>query len=287
MPKKKSIKPGVYTLEKSNDIHLAPLVKWPGGKDREIDNILKLMPQNYKTYIEPFAGGAALFFFLNHTLDSGKKNVISDIHKELTTFYKEIKKGNGQSIHEFISTQENSKEGYTNLRDNYDPKTDLEVASKFYFLRKTCFRGSLRYNKKGKFNAAFGNYKSINCQSILSEEYKTLFENTEIHNSGFEEIFEKYDDPNNFIFLDPPYDSPFSNYGYSEFSRDDHIKLAEKFKTTKSKCLMIIGKTDFIEELYKEYIDYDSCYEKKYSFKFYAKRVGDEINTRHLVIKNY
>jgi DNA adenine methylase len=48
---------------------------------------------------------------------------------------------------------------------------------------------------------------------------------------------------------------------------------------------MVIGKTKFIEELYKDYITYE--YDKKYKFKLYAGRVGDEINTKHLVIRNY
>lgn len=39
-----------------------PFVKWAGGK-RQIVKILTLhMPKNYKTYIEPFLGGGALFF---------------------------------------------------------------------------------------------------------------------------------------------------------------------------------------------------------------------------------
>ena len=48
---------------------------------------------------------------------------------------------------------------------------------------------------------------------------------------------------------------------------------------------MIIGKTEFITKLYKGYIVEE--YEKKYRFKLYAGRIGDEINTKHLVIKNY
>ena len=48
---------------------------------------------------------------------------------------------------------------------------------------------------------------------------------------------------------------------------------------------MIIGKTKFIEDLYKDYIVGE--YDKKYKFKLYSGRVGDEINTKHLIIKNY
>ena len=48
---------------------------------------------------------------------------------------------------------------------------------------------------------------------------------------------------------------------------------------------MIIGKTAFIQELYKDYIVDE--YDKQYRFKLYDGRVGDEINTKHLIIKNY
>ncbi len=51
------------------------------------------------------------------------------------------------------------------------------------------------------------------------------------------------------------------------------------------KCLMIVGETPLIRELYEDYI-VDS-YPKKYKFKLHSGRVGDNINTNHLVIKNY
>ena len=87
------------------------------------------------------------------------------------------------------------------------------------------------------------------------------------------------------MFLDPPYDSEFTDYGYCQFGKEEQHKLASLFKTTKIKCLMIIGKTKFIEELYGGYIVAE--YDKKYKFKLYNNRIGDEINTKHLIIKNY
>ena len=112
-----------------------------------------------------------------------------------------------------------------------------------------------------------------------------VFQNVKHINDSFETIFEKYNDQKNFVFLDPPYDSEFTDYGYCNFGKEEHKKLAECFKNTKNKCLMIIGKTDFIVELYKDYIVEE--YSKNYKFKIHSKRVGKEIDTMHLVIKNY
>ena len=72
---------------------------------------------------------------------------------------------------------------------------------------------------------------------------------------------------------------------YTQFGKKEHRELAEYFHSTKNKCLMVIGRTDFIANLYEPYIVDE--YEKKYRFKLHSGRVGDEINNTHLVIKNY
>ena len=46
---------------------MKPLIKWPGGKSSEINQFLTLIP-DYDRYIEPFAGGGAVFFHLNPPL---------------------------------------------------------------------------------------------------------------------------------------------------------------------------------------------------------------------------
>jgi DNA adenine methylase len=184
-----------------------------------------------------------------------------------------------------MEENDNTEDTYYKIRDKMKIKTPLDNAKRFYYQRKTCFRGMLRYNKDGKFNIPFGRYKTINYEELKNKKYEELLKRTEIIKTGFEYVFENYNDENNFMFLDPPYDSEFTDYGYCEFGREEQEKLAECFKETKIKCLMIIGKTDFIEELYKDYIVGE--YDKKYRFKLYAGRVGDEINTKHLIIKNY
>ena len=62
---------------------MKPLVKWSGGKKDEIPKISPHIPEKYKTYIEPFVGGGALYFHLKPN-----SAVIADVHKELTDFYK-------------------------------------------------------------------------------------------------------------------------------------------------------------------------------------------------------
>ena len=263
-----------------NKKSLKPIIKWSGGKKDEIKLFEKYIPNEYDIYIEPFIGGGSLYFNL-----CPKKSVIADVHKELICFYNSIKNGYIDDIYDFMVEHPNDEKVYYDVRDNMKIETDLDRAKQFYYQRKTCYRGMLRYNKNGKFNIPFGRYKTCNFEDLKNKEYEKLLKNTDIINDSFEVVFEKYNSENNFVFLDPPYDSEFTDYGYCNFGKEEHKKLAECFKNTKNKCLMIIGKTDFIVELYKDYIVEE--YDKNYKFKIHSKRVGKEIDTKHLVIKNY
>ena len=259
---------------------MKPIVKWSGGKKGEIKNFEELIPSDINTYAEPFFGGGAVFFHLEP-----KKSVVSDLHKELIDFYRSLKDGKAEDIYSFMKENKNEESQYYKVRDDMEINTPLDNAKRFFYLRKTCFRGMLRYNKNGKFNIPFGRYKTYNFEELKNEKYKNIFQNTEILNESFEKVFEKCNDPNDFIFLDPPYDSEFTDYGYCSFGKEEHKKLAECFKKSNAKCMMVIGKTPFIEKLYEGYIKKE--YFKKYAFKIHSNRVGDEINTTHIVITNY
>jgi DNA adenine methylase len=265
----------------NNQQHLKPLIKWSGGKKDEIKNFINYIPNNYNIYLEPFVGGGAVYFHINPL-----KSVISDVHKELIDLYKSIAKGKSDEIYKFMEENKNDETTYYNVRDKMVIKNEFDSAKRFYYQRKTCFRGMMRYNGSGKFNVPFGRYKTINYDDLKNKNYEILLKRTTILNDSFEKIFQNYNDENNFMFLDPPYyNCEFTDYGYCKFGKDEHILLAKLFKETKIKCLMIIGKTEFISDLYKDYIVGE--YDKKYRFKLYGKRVGDEINTVHLIIKNY
>lgn len=259
---------------------MKPLIKWSGGKADEINMIKPHIPDNYDTYIEPFVGGGAVFFAVKP-----QKAVINDIHPELTNLYQQIKDGCGQRLYEAMKDVKTDENNYYFIRDVFEPENKFEEAFRFYYLRKTCFRGMLRYNSDGKFNIPYGRYKTINFEDLKNEEYGRLLSTTEVLNNDFSYVFEHYNSSDNFAFIDQPYDSVFTDYGYCEFKRDDQERLATCFKNTNIRCLMVVGETDYIRQLYDGYIV--GSYPKKYKFKIHSGRVGNSINTNHLIIKNF
>jgi DNA adenine methylase len=94
-----------------------------------------------------------------------------------------------------------------------------------------------KYDKKGNFNVSFNYRGTCNFSVLQNEKYVDLLKNTTILNSSFAYIFENYNDQNNFMFLDPPYDCKITNYGYCEFGKEEHKKLAECFKNTNIRCI--------------------------------------------------
>jgi len=270
---------------------MQPLCKWSGGKRDEIKTFKPFYPKEFNRFVEPFAGGAAVYFDLNFQ----GENVINDVHPELINFYKQIKLGHYQEIYNLVTSWGITEYDYYYVRGGgkklpknaqvFVPSNDIEKAARFIYLRKTCFRGMIRYNSKGEFNIPWGKYKSVNFEDLLKSTYTSLLQRTDIMEGDFKCVFEKYNSPENFFFIDQPYDSVFTDYGGDNFDKNSQIELFNKFSQTQNKCLMIVGGSDFIRNLYKDYIVFE--YPKKYNFKIYAGRVGDEININHLVIKNF
>lgn len=259
---------------------MKPFIKWSGGKSDEIDLFQKHIPTDYDLYLEAFIGGGAVFFHMEP-----QHAVISDVHPELIDLYKSIQQGHSKEIYDFMETHPNTEDTYYHVRDKMTIQTPLDNVKRFYYLRKTCYRGMMRYNRNGGFNIPFGRYKKINYSDLNDPKYAQLLQRTEVSCCDFSTIFQKYNDRRYFMFLDPPYDSTFTDYGYCQFGEKEHRQLVECISNTKTRCLMVIGKTPLIEELYGDMIVEE--YPKKYRFKLHSGRIDDKINTTHVVIKNY
>ena len=68
---------------------LTPFVKWPGGKTRELDVIWPQLPNQIRTYYEPFLGGGAVYWAMP---DQVEKFKINDRASQLTDLYLRFQK---------------------------------------------------------------------------------------------------------------------------------------------------------------------------------------------------
>jgi len=162
----------------------------------------------------------------------------------------------------------------------------------YYFIREFCYGAMFRFNKNGYFNIPYGGiaYNTKNFRGkvdyIFSDEVKKLFENTIIKNQDFEKIFRKCQlSKKDFIFLDPPYDTDFSDYEKDPFDKNDQERLAKCLYDTKANFILIIKNTAFIYGLYskKKGIRIDK-FEKTYLYNVKGRNDRD---VEHLIVYNF
>jgi DNA adenine methylase len=154
----------------------------------------------------------------------------------------------------------------------------------YFFINKTAYSGMIRYNSKGEFNVPFGRYQHLNT-ALVTKQHSELLKRAAIYNFDYKYIFDM-SQPDDFMFLDPPYDCIFSDYGNEEykdgFNDVCHEQLAQDFKNLKCKALLVIGRTPLTEKLYGDMI-----------IDEYAKNYSVNIRNRfksvaaHILVANY
>lgn len=250
------------------DRRVQPFVKWVGGKRGLLEQIIPLFPKKFNNYFEPFVGGGAVFFELySKGFLRDKKIVLSDINKELINAYRVIKNSTKELIKNLQKYKDkHSKEFYYQIREldrqeDYKRLSDIEKATRFIYLNKTCFNGLYRVNKKGFFNTPIGSYKNPNiadAETILNAS--EALQNVTIINQSFDEVLNqaKKDD---LVYFDPPYyplnkTSSFTSYDSNCFLEDEQFELFEVFERLSKKGVKVVesnSDTEFIKELYSDY----------------------------------
>lgn len=206
----------------------------------------------------------------------------------------EIKKGeiaNSDRIDNIESALKSAYYMYIRYLHNISYKFTLgRRAALFFFIREYCYSSMFRYNGKGEFNVPYGGIsynrkdfqKKINY--ALSDAIYKKFCQTNIYNMDFEDFINSLSlTKNDFLFLDPPYDSDFSTYAQNKFDKEDHIRLCECLKKTQAKIMLIIKNTEHIYNLYQ--YDFNiASFDKTYLVSFMNR---NEKNAKHLIITNY
>ena len=163
-------------------------------------------------------------------------------------------------------------------------------ASAFYFVREYCYGAMFRYNRDGDFNIPYGgmtyNKKDFRgkIERLSQPETAALLKRTRLFCEDFEQLTRQLDlNERDFLFLDPPYDTEFSEYEKNAFGREDHRRLADFLKNTRAKFLLVIKNTDYIYSLYEGHF-YIRRFDNQYS---YNVRSRNDRKAEHLIIMNY
>jgi DNA adenine methylase len=206
-----------------------PILKWAGGKQQLLNQLLPLVPNHYQKYIEPFFGGGALYFSLQP-----QQAVIADSNPELTNVYRMVAE-NVEGLMECLSTFKVDKKNFYSVRAKDTSRmSELERAARFIYLNKTCFNGLYRVNRQGQFNVPYGDHRNPRiCQREELRAASQLLKKTRIVTGDYKQVLKEYAQEGDFVFLDPPYlpvskYADFKRYTKEQFYEEDHEELAKE-----------------------------------------------------------
>lgn len=263
---------------------MKPIVKYQGGKTRELSLIKEMLPQGFTRVVEPFCGGSAVAFGL------GYPALLTDINKNIINLYDVVSAGEYQKLQNAVdhlkTLDHNALEPiYYTSRDIINSDTSVhskyERARAYIVVRQLCFSGMERYNAQGIFNVPFGHYQKFACN--LSQEHHNFLKKCTFNIGSFVYTFPEITS-DDFAFIDPPY---LDRLGYSE--NDGGIELHKELHThvvnTTSKWMIVHSDHEFYREMYKDF----NFITKDFG---YAQRFGKNKNhlnakVKHLYITNY
>ena len=190
---------------------------------------------------------------------------------------------------------------YMHLRDIYNKRNNLQkifnqaqISAIYLYIRDNCYSAMHRTNPKGEFNVPYGGISynmhdfQVKRNHLLEEQLQERLQRAEIFNEDFENFLNRLErdtTSEDFWFVDPPYDSTFSEYSQNEFGQEDHIRLAELLSRTEAKIMVVIKKTEFIHRLYSQYDNfYINTFSKLYGINFHNRNKRE---VEHLIITNY
>ena len=185
------------------------------------------------------------FILWNEKIAIFKEQLQKVVPKKMITIYNnEKKKGASLSKEDLkdmllTSVKQSFYDYMRVLHNEYrnSPKNaplDLERAScVYYFIRMFCYSSMFRYNAKGGFNVPYGG-KSYNNNNFDEKirlmkmaDYQHRLQSTVVQTGEYDALMTRHKPMNNdFIFLDPPYDSEFSTYDENIFMEAHQKALA-------------------------------------------------------------
>lgn len=282
--------------------------RYAGGKFYARKLILAHVPV-HSNYVEPFAGGASVFFakpkaIFNHLndIDSELVNVyltIRDNPDGLIYFLKK-RDANESRIPEYLTDGVEigdplpaTKDLHKFFKNIFQPNDSIEKAGRWFYLNRTSYSGIMNVqNMYWGYGDKFSMQPKNWPQNIVRTSQKLA--GVLITNDDFEEVIDNAED-GAFLFIDPPYFNADQDKFYQHFfSKEDHFRLAVCLKRNNERLKLFVTYDNIFEirELYKWMIEmhdkeWNYCIQRTDDQKHKTLRKGERYKGKELFILNY
>jgi DNA adenine methylase len=208
-----------------------------GGKRRLIKHILPMFPEHL-AYVEPFCGGAAMFF----AKPESKVEVVNDLNGDLVNLYRVLKYHLEEFLRHFKWALISREEFLWQQNTNPETLTDIQRASRFYYLQKLAFGAKATGQNFGVTPTRPAGLNLLRIEEDLSAAHLRLAR-TCIEHLSWDECVKRYDREGTLFYLDPPY---WNTAGYgNDFGFEQYELMAALAASIQGK--MVISVNDIPE----------------------------------------
>lgn len=217
-------------------------IGWVGGKSKLKKEIISLFPE-HKHYVEVFWGWLSVFF----AKEPSKLETVNDINNDLINLYKVIKEY-PQSLSHYLNLLVVSRVVFNNIKlQKYTPRNHIDKAAYFYYLISQSF-----WSKGNHLAMSSKSWRKPKNLWKSFTKWAERFKFVTIENMSFDTLIQKYDKPEVFFYLDPPY-YDYEDYYAWGFKKSQHILLRDTLKNIKWRFLLSYNDCPEIRELYKDF----------------------------------
>jgi len=217
---------------------------WYGGKGSMLGKLLPMIQYPHGTYVEPFAGGASVFF--------GKApmglEVLNDIERGVVGFYKILQDPTQfPTFYKWVVCTPYSREEYYHCRDTWEQEPEGMLRYyKWFIAKRQSFSGEGRpvtswsYGRDISVRGMAGKPSAFLSMIDVLPATHLRIRDTVIESLDFAEVILKYDSDDTFFYMDPPYlleTRKTVNYIH-ELPKERHEELIDLLHNIKGKALV-------------------------------------------------
>ena len=243
---------------------------------------------DHSCYIEPFSGGASIFFYKPKI----RENWLNDLDADLIRVYRFIR-DYPEDLIDWLAGRKVSREIHSYYKNEYKPKSDLGKAGRWYFLNRISYSGIM---KKQNMYWGYGDKYSMrpeNWPRNIRNTSKKL-QDVNLTSWDFEKVIDESPD-NSLLFVDPPYYNADQDKFYTcSFSHADHFRLCECLKRNNDrlKWFLTYDNIEQVRDLYSWATviynkEWNYCIQRSDDQKYQTDRKGKRYKGKEIFILNY
>lgn len=219
------------------------LIPYLGEKSKFASFITPNIPTDISTYVEPFGGMFGVFF----SLDFSKFRNVNFIYNEINYLNYNLFDLLRYDIRfiEIIKGIKVDKERYQKALREIFTETDRMTFAINWLIVLTCSSPNEIGKDSWRGDTEFEVFKLK--WKAYEPHLNKIFE---ILNSDYKEVISKYDSPETFFYLDPPYMGREKYYINHDFDENSHYELSHILNNIKGRFALSYYYFDGIKELY-------------------------------------